>query len=178
MLSRVGDRIILEGEADQVPDQDPGDIVFVLVGGEHETFRRAENDLLHPLKITLAEALCGFSRIVLKHLDGRGIHIDHPRGRVLKPDQILKVAGEGMPRKRSDAKGNLYLIVEVEFPENGWLDDDASMTTLHDLLPKDTRPPLTADTVDEVEYEEDAKADEVSSCILFRRWLIRSADMR
>jgi DnaJ family protein A protein 2 len=159
--SRAGERIVLEGEADQVPDQEPGDIVFVLVGGEHEHFKRAGSDLLHPLTITLAEALCGFSRVVLKHLDGRGIHINHPQGRVLKPDQILKVPGEGMPLKRSDAKGNLYLVVSVTFPEDGWLKDDA-ISTLQTLLPKDSEPPIKADTVDEVDYDEDATADDVS----------------
>jgi DnaJ family protein A protein 2 len=84
-----GERIVLEGEADQVPDQIPGDIVFTLVEEDHEVFQRRGSDLSAELNITLAEALCGFSRVVLKHLDGRGIQITHPRGKVLKPGQIF-----------------------------------------------------------------------------------------
>ncbi|KAI4134380.1 MAG: hypothetical protein LQ347_001581 [Umbilicaria vellea] len=157
MLNREGDRIVLEGEADQVPDQQPGDIVFNLVEVGHETFRRAGADLSAQMDITLAEALCGFSRIVVKHLDGRGICLDHSQlnGRVLKPGQAIKVAGEGMPYKKSDLKGDLYLVVQVKFPEDGWLQDDVMATKLRGLLPK-PETPILADTVDEVKYDETA----------------------
>jgi len=159
--AREGERIVLEGEADQVPDQIPGDIVFTLVEEEHEVFQRAGDDLSAELKITLAEALTGFSRVVLKHLDGRGIHIDHPKGKVLTPGQILKVAGEGMPLKRSDAKGDLFLVVKIEFPKSGWTQDDASFESLKKIHPGPD-PPIEATEVDEVEYNSDADIEEVS----------------
>lgn len=156
----LGEKIILEGEADQVPDQTPGDIVFTLVEEEHETFQRKGYDLSAELKITLVEALCGFSRVVLKHLDGRGIQVKHPRGKVLRPGQALKVLGEGMPHKKSDAKGDLYLIVDIEFPKDGWIEDEASFTSLHKLLP--THPPsIKVAEVDEVEFV-DANINDVS----------------
>jgi len=157
-----GDRIVLEGEADQVPDQTPGDIVFTLVEAEHEVFQRRGHDLLAEIKITLAESLCGFSRVVVKHLDGRGIQIDHARGKVLKPQQILKVEGEGMPHKKSDAKGDLYLVVNIEFPENGWMEDEASFASLQKLLPKPA-PPIEATEVDDVEFTEESDLEEVSA---------------
>lgn len=161
MLSREGDRIVLEGEADQVPDQQPGDIVFNLVEVEHETFRRAGADLSAQIDITLAESLCGFSRIVVKHLDGRGIHLTHPqsKGRVFKPGQVIKVAGDGMPYKESDLKGDLYLVVHVKFPNDGWLQDDGMAAKLREILPK-PETPILADTVDEVEYDETASLDD------------------
>ncbi len=150
----------MEGEADQVPEQEPGDIVFTLVETEHDIFSRAGPDLKAEMHITLAEALCGFNRVVIKHLDGRGIQINHPqpRGRILKPDEILKVAGEGMPLKKSDAKGDLYLIVKIKFPSDGWLKDEAMIQKLQDLLPKPEEP-ISAETVDEVEYEENVDMD-------------------
>jgi DnaJ homolog subfamily A member 2 len=156
-----GERIVLEGEADQVPDQIPGDIVFTLVEEEHDVFHRSGHDLSAELKITLAEALCGFSRVILKHLDGRGIQITHPRGKVLKPGQVLKVVGEGMPHKKNDAKGDLFLIVDIDFPEDGWMEDKASFTTLQNLLPEPP-PKIEATEVDEVEFIPDADLDEVS----------------
>ncbi|RAL68464.1 hypothetical protein DID88_007192 [Monilinia fructigena] len=157
--ARNGERIILEGEADQVPDQTPGDIVFTLEEKDHETFQRAGDDLSADLKITLAEALTGFSRVILKHLDGRGISINHPPGKVLEPGQILKVDGEGMPLKRSDSKGDLYLIVKIEFPKNGWTEDAAAFSTLQGILPK-PEPPITAEEVDEVEYDSEADIED------------------
>ncbi|KAL9126998.1 MAG: hypothetical protein Q9175_007820 [Cornicularia normoerica] len=159
--SKEGDKIILEGEADQVPDQVPGDIIFGLVQTEHETFRRAGADLLAEIEITLAEALCGFSRVVVKHLDGRGLHIQHPQSnaRVLEPGQVIKVVGEGMPHKKSDLKGNLYLVVKVKFPEYGWLEDKRVLAKLKELLPTPGTQ-IQADVVDDVTCDESASLDD------------------
>ena len=158
---REGEKIILEGEADQVPDQTPGDIVFTLVEEDHEIFQRAGDDLSAELNITLAEALTGFSRVVLKHLDGRGISLTHPQGKVLRPGQILKVAGEGMPLKKSDLKGDLYLVVKVDFPENGWVGDQTAYGDLRKILPGPT-PAIEATDIDEVEFDSDADIENVS----------------
>ncbi|KAI4166877.1 MAG: hypothetical protein LQ343_007670 [Gyalolechia ehrenbergii] len=159
--SKEGDKIVLEGEADQLPNQEPGDIVFNLVEAEHGTFRRAGPDLLAETHIDLSEALCGFSRILVKHLDGRGIHVKHPRHGYgsLKPGSIIKVAGEGMPHKKSDVRGDLYLIVNVDFPDSEWLKEGQRIEKLRDLLPKPGNP-IHAETVDEVDYEEKANLDE------------------
>lgn len=161
-----GERITLEGEADQSPDQTPGDIVFTLVEQPHEVFTRIGADLSADLNVTLAESLCGFSRVVLKHLDGRGIHIEYPRGKILRPNEVIKVAGEGMPLKRGESKGDLYLIAKVEFPENGWASDEKSYETLQSLLPP-PEPAIQAEEVDEVDYESDADIEEVSSNFFF-----------
>ena len=158
---RTGEKIVLEGEADQSPDQQPGDIVFHLSQVEHETFKRAGADLSAEIEISLAESLCGFSRVVLKHLDGRGIFINHrePSGRVLRPGQIIKVPGEGMPHKKSDLKGDLYLIADVKFPESGWLGDNDKLSQLQKLLPNPTYN-VMAETVDDVDYDENADIDD------------------
>jgi len=151
--AREGEKIVLAGEADQLPDQEPGDIIFELVEKEHETFRRAGADLLAELHITLAEALTGFNRVVVTHLDGRGIalNVQQPKGRILRPDEVLKVAGEGMPIKRSDAKGDLYLIVKIDFPEDGWIKDDATVQKIRGVLPP-AKDEIKAEAVDEVSF--------------------------
>jgi DnaJ family protein A protein 2 len=153
--SRQGDKIVLAGEADQVPDQEPGDIIFELVETPHEVFHRAGSDLQAELKVSLQEALTGFNKVVLKHLDGRGIslHVKQPAGRILRPGEVLKISGEGMPIKRSDAKGDLYLIVDVIFPEDGWLRDEATIQKIRDVLPTTGEEKITAEEVDEVDWE-------------------------
>ncbi|KAL4811290.1 hypothetical protein BDV18DRAFT_165413 [Aspergillus unguis] len=117
--AKDGDRIVLEGEADQVPGQEPGDIVFQLEQEEHPVFTRAGADLKATIDVTLAESLTGLSRVVIKHLDGRGIELQHPKtpGQILSPGQVFKVPGEGMPIKRSDSRGDLYLVVNIKFPD-------------------------------------------------------------
>lgn len=158
--SMQGERIVLEGEADQYPDQTPGDIVFTLVEEPHDTFSRLGNDLSGELKVTLAEALTGFSRVVFKHLDGRGISMERPRGKVLRPGDCLRIDGEGMPMKRGETKGDLYLLVNIEFPEDGWLKDDAAYDAIQKILPA-PQEPIEAEEVDEVEYEDGADIDKV-----------------
>lgn len=160
-LCREGDKIVLEGEADQVPDQEPGDIVFSLVQTEHSVFRRSGTDLSANIDVTLVEALCGFSRVVIKHLDGRGLHIQHPQpiARVLEPGQVIKVAGEGMPHKKSDLKGDLYLVVNIKFPERSWLEENQVMSKLQELLPKPDEP-IKPDVVDDVTYDETASLED------------------
>ena len=160
-LRREGDRIVLEGEADQLPDQDAGDIVFNIVQTDHSLFRRAGADLSAHIEVTLAEALCGFSRAVLKHLDGRGIHLKHPKATpcVLKPGQVIKVAGEGMPLKKSDQRGDLYLIVDIEFPDYKWLERNQAFSKLQEILPKPAQA-IAAEEVDDVDYDEEATLDD------------------
>jgi DnaJ family protein A protein 2 len=53
------------------PGVPAGDVIFMLKTQRHPTFERSDVDLLTKVKITLSEALTGFSRILLTHLDGQ-----------------------------------------------------------------------------------------------------------
>lgn len=88
----------------------------------HESFERSGNDLLAKVKITLSEALLGFSRIVLTHLDGKGLKVSSPPDKVIKTGDTIVLKGEGMPHFRHpDIKGDLYIVFDVEFPSSDWL---------------------------------------------------------
>lgn len=170
--ARQGESIVLAGEADQLPDQEPGDIVFTLTETPHDVFERAGADLRAELKVTLVEALTGFNRVVVTHLDGRGLklHVNQPDGKVLRPGQVLKIPGEGMPIKKSDAKGDLYLVVEIEFPADGWLKNDAAVQKVRDALAVDAteaekakdekQPEDKHEEIEDVEAEFDADFEE------------------
>lgn len=74
------------------------------------------------VSITLSEALLGFSRILIKHLDGRGIHLRSPPGKIIKHHDSIVLRGEGMPKyKHPDHKGDLYVIFDIEMPDEQWL---------------------------------------------------------
>ena len=104
------------------PGIPPGDVVFVLKLEPHRCFTRTGNDLLTSIHITLSEALFGFSRILVTHLDGRGIHVDSPTGKIIKPGDSIVIRGEGMPVfKNPEQKGNLYVVFKVDMPEEQWL---------------------------------------------------------
>ena len=138
-----------------------GNIVFILQEKPHEIFTRAAADLSAHVSVTLTEALCGFSRVVLKHLDGRGISITHPRGKSLKQGQILKISGEGMPYKKGDHRGDLYLTIDIEFPSDEWLSQPGNVDKLQALLPKQTTKPLETEAVDNVEFDPAASMEAV-----------------
>ncbi|KAK8747223.1 hypothetical protein OTU49_016691 [Cherax quadricarinatus] len=111
-------RITFRGEGDQMPGVEPGDVIIVLQEKPHEAFQRSGSDLMMKQTITLTEALCGFSRVV-KHLDGRNLLIKHPPGSVLVPGCVRGIEKEGMPfHKNPFEKGDLYVRIEVEFPDN------------------------------------------------------------
>lgn len=104
------------------PGIPPGDVIFTLKTKPHESFERSGADLLTTVHITLSEALLGFSRILLTHLDGRGVHVTSPKGKIIKPGDSIILRGEGMPHyKTPDHKGNLYVMLEIDMPEESWL---------------------------------------------------------
>lgn len=97
-------------------------MIFVLKLAPHASFERSGKDLLTNVTITLSEALFGFSRILLTHLDGRGIQVSSPRGKIIKPGDSIVLRGEGMPvPKRLGEKGDLYVILAIEMPDEQWL---------------------------------------------------------
>ena len=115
-------RIVLAGAGDEEPGIPPGDVVFVLKQTPHDSFQRSGNDLLTAVHITLSEALFGFSRILVTHLDGRGIHVSSPPGKIIKPGESIVARGEGMPTyKHPDTKGDLYIVFKIDMPGGEWL---------------------------------------------------------
>lgn len=71
--------------------------------------------------LTLSEALLGFSRVVVAHLDGRGIKVSSPKGKIVKPNDSIILRGEGMPIPGTGGKGDLYVLFDVEMPTESWL---------------------------------------------------------
>ena len=62
----------------------------------------------------MKEALLGFEKEIT-HLDDRKITVK--REIVSQPGDIIKIEGEGMPIHQSSEKGDLYVKVEIKFPQ-------------------------------------------------------------
>lgn len=63
----------------------------------------------------------GFARVLVTHLDGRGIKVSSPLGKIIKPDQTIVLRGEGMPvYKHPDEMGDLYVVLSFEMPDDTW----------------------------------------------------------
>jgi DnaJ-class molecular chaperone len=109
-----GHEIVLRGEGDEHPDYAPADIIFKVVTTPHRHFRRTGNDLHLRMRISLLQALVGFSRTI-KHLDEHPVVLE--KTSVTKPGEVMRVEGEGMPvHNFPSEKGDLFVTFEVVFP--------------------------------------------------------------
>jgi len=129
-----GQKIVFNGEGDQVPGLEPGDIIIVLEERDHALYKRSNMDLVMKMNINLTEALCGFQK-TLKTLDGRILVITSHPGDIIKPNDIKCVLNEGMPRYRDPyEKGRLIIQFQIDFPKNGDI-DVKKLTELEKHLP-------------------------------------------
>ncbi|CAL1126540.1 unnamed protein product [Cladocopium goreaui] len=111
-----GHAFCFRGASDEAPGHDPGDLIIRIREKTHPLFQRVEDSLVMVRKISLAEALCGFN-FTTKFLDGQNLVISSEPGKVMKPGDLLVVPGKGMPRKQSTKRGNLFVQIQVDFPQ-------------------------------------------------------------
>jgi len=138
-----GEKIVFNGEADEAPDTEAGNVVVVLQQKEHPVFTRDGHHLFMKKTISLAESLCGFEFRV-QHLANteppRVLLVRSPPGAITKPGDHKAIMGEGMPHPRNQfSKGNLYIEFSVEFPKNGALQEN-TMKLLRKVLPAEVKP--------------------------------------
>lgn len=74
-----GQTIKFSGEGDRDPNYEPGDLIISLDEQPHAKFVRQRSDLVYTMKLTLAEALCGFEKTI-DTLDGRTLLINSAPG--------------------------------------------------------------------------------------------------
>ncbi|VEN41253.1 unnamed protein product [Callosobruchus maculatus] len=145
-----GQKIIFNGEGDQEPDLEPGDIIIVLDEKEHPTFKRSGNDLILRMEIQLVEALCGFQKVI-QTLDDRDLVITTLPGEVIKHGDVKCILNEGMPQyKNPFEKGRLIVQFWVNFPKTL---PPESIPALENALPPRTEC-IIPDTAEEVTLED------------------------
>jgi len=111
---KAGTKITFPKEGDERPGIVPGDIIFVVTEKPHSQFKRSGNDLIYKHKITLKQALTGFT-MEITTLDNRKLKI--PINKIPSSDYVHKIPNEGMPNsKNKSTKGNLLIEFIVVFP--------------------------------------------------------------
>lgn len=88
----AGDTIVLEKEAEQVPDLAKGDLIFTVRQKKHNQFSRVGDNLYIDMPITLEESLLGFSKKI-RHLDGHMVEVKPSEDEVIQPDQWVIIKG-------------------------------------------------------------------------------------
>jgi DnaJ-class molecular chaperone len=106
--------IVLKDQGNVVNDHCKGDVkIFIKI--ENDThFVRKGLDLVIEKRISLKEALCGFS-FDLKYINGKVYTINNHPGNVIPPEYQKVIPNMGLTR--DNHVGNLIIIFHVEFPE-------------------------------------------------------------
>lgn len=109
-----GHEVVFEGEGDESPDWEAGDVVLrVRSRREKGGWRRKESSLYWKETIGVDEALLGFERNIT-HLDGHIVTLN--REGVTQPGFIETIKGEGMPIFHESTHGDLYIEYNVVLP--------------------------------------------------------------
>jgi DnaJ-class molecular chaperone len=100
-----------------------GDLIFTAIAcnlSENGLFKRQGDNLQVIFKISLKDAIMGYKKKVLcKHMDGRTIRTSQTPGKLIQPNKVKVLKGEGMPIHKSSTgeKGDLFVQYEIQFPE-------------------------------------------------------------
>ena len=79
---QTGHTVYFNGEGDQVPGIEPGDVQFVIEQKPHDRFQRKGDDLYHKVEIDLLTALAG-GTVHVAHLDDRWLNVEILPGEVI-----------------------------------------------------------------------------------------------
>ncbi|KAG9453414.1 hypothetical protein H6P81_006318 [Aristolochia fimbriata] len=111
---KKGTKITFPEKGNEQRNLIPSDLVFIIDEKPHSVFKRDGNDLVMTQKISLVEALTGFT-VQVTTLDSRNLTI--PVNNIISPTYEEVVKGEGMPiPKEPTKKGNLRIKFNIKFP--------------------------------------------------------------
>jgi DnaJ-class molecular chaperone len=106
--------IIYKNKGNVLNEQVKGDVKIIINIKINEHFKRKGLDLYYKRRISLKEALCGFT-FDLEHVDGRKFRINNGNGSVININYSKVVPNLGM--KRQNYVGNLIIEFDIIFPE-------------------------------------------------------------
>lgn len=120
------DMFIFNQKSNEIPGAETGDFRVIIKEIPDPLFQRInDNNLLHKVKIPLADALCGLS-MEIQHIDKRVIRFTTDQ--IIKPGDRCHIKNEGFASKTGKT-GDLILEFDIVFPSTV-----ANKTQLRSLL--------------------------------------------
>jgi DnaJ-class molecular chaperone len=113
--SKNDDNIIYQNKGDQLPNEEKGDVVFLIKETNNTLYIRNENDLIFNYTITLCESIIG-TCINLNFINGDNIIFKE--NNIIKENSYSLLPNKGMPIKSHNGKfGSLYIVYTIKYPE-------------------------------------------------------------
>lgn len=136
----TGDRIRFQAMGDAGEPGGPrGDLEFALRIREHRFFQRDGQNLICQWPITFSQAALG-ATLEITTLTGQKVKHDLPRG--IQTNEVLRLAGHGLPGRRgSGKKGDLLVQVVVDTPQNLTAEQEELFRRLAELEGNQTASP-------------------------------------
>eukprot|EP00461_Guttulinopsis_vulgaris_P001737 UN01737 len=163
--ARAGQTIVFPSQGDQTPGNLPGDIIVQFEEKPHDRFLRKGHHIYYRQRITLLEALVGFT-FYINHLDGHEVKVQSTT--VLKPGDVMCIPDEGFPHSFGNGRGidvgNLYITFDIEFPTTQMIQSKPNAvnslkqalpnnSSLRTAQPKGVKVTATAASVTDMETE-------------------------
>jgi molecular chaperone DnaJ len=109
----TGNQIRLAGEGQPGENGGPNGNLYILVQVKpHKFFRRREFDIMLDLNINVAQSTLG-AEVEIPTVDGPAT-LKIPSG--TQPGEVIHMKGKGVPRLRSNGRGDQLVIINVEIP--------------------------------------------------------------
>jgi molecular chaperone DnaJ len=110
----TGTQIRLAGEGQPGENGGPKGNLYILIQVKpHKFFRRREFDIMLDLNVNIAQAALG-ADVEVPTVDGPTM-LKIPSG--TQPGQVLNMKGKGVPRLRSNGRGDQLVIINVDIPK-------------------------------------------------------------
>jgi len=109
-----GQRLRLAGKGPAAPRGGvSGDLYVTIRLAPHPEFERHGDDLVHTIRVTLAQAVLG-AEVVIDTLEGDEELLVPPGS---QPGQVLRLKGRGVPSLRGRGRGDLLVRLNLEVPK-------------------------------------------------------------
>nr|CAB3238741.1 dnaJ homolog subfamily B member 4-like [Phallusia mammillata] len=113
---KEGTKITFPKEGDERPNAIPADIIFTIKDAPHSSFKRDGSNVIYTKKITLKEALTGFTAMIPNIEENHLMSL--PSTDIIKPGSSKRIKGEGLPLpKQPHRRGDLIVNFDIMFPE-------------------------------------------------------------
>lgn len=133
-----GQRLRLAGRGAAAPrGGHPGDLYVTVRVAAHTDFERHGDDLLHVVRVSIAQAALGTLLVVPTLEDSTEVPV--PPG--TQPGQTFRVRGAGVASLRGRGRGDLLVRVDVEVPTHLGGEEAVLLRQLAELRGEDVAPP-------------------------------------